>query len=89
MNNGFVAVTVLISAVLATGLGIVYTKHYSRQLFIDLQALQGRRDNMEIEWEQLQLELSTLATEVAVDHAAHTRLNMVIPPPDAVLYIRR
>ena len=82
-------VTVLVAALVVSGLGVVYTKHRSRQLFIELQSLQKHRDDMEIEWEQLQLEQSTLATEVAVDFAARTRLYMVVPDPNAVFYIRR
>ncbi len=88
MNSG-VLVSALIIAVLVSGVGIVYSKHHSRQLFIELQALQLRRDDMEIEWGQLQLEQSTLATEVAVDNIARIRLDMIVPTPDAVVYIRR
>ena len=79
----------LIGAVLGSGLGIVYTHEQSRQLFIELQNLQTRRDNLEIEWELLQLEQSTLATEAVVDHAARTRLNMVIPSPETIVYVKQ
>jgi cell division protein FtsL len=87
MSN-ILLVIVLIIAVLVSGLGIVYTKHRSRQLFIDLQALQRLRDDMEIEWEQLQLEQSTLVTDVAVDQRARSRLDMLIPDPAAVIYLK-
>lgn len=87
MSNTLLVI-VLIIAVLVSGLGIVYTKHRSRQLFIDLQALQRLRDDMEIEWEQLQLEQSTLATDVAVDQRARSRLDMLIPDPAAVIYLK-
>ena len=76
MSNVVVAI-VLITAILGTGLGLVYTKHQSRKLFIELQAVQAARDELEIEWELLQLEQSTLAAEAVVDHAARTRLEMV------------
>lgn len=79
----------LVMAVLASGLGIVYTKHRSRQLFIDLQELQRHRDSMEIEWEQLQLEESTHTTAEGLDHRARTRLDMFIPESDAVVYLKR
>ena len=87
--NSAVLVSALIITVLVSGVGVVYSKHHSRQLFIELQALQLRRDDMEIEWGQLQLEQSTLATEVAVDNIARIRLDMIVPTPDAVVYIRR
>lgn len=88
MSNSL-AIMLLLVAVLVSGLGLVYTKHHSRQLFIELQRLQGQRDAMEIEWEQLQLEQSTLATEVTVDNAARTRLNMLTPNPNDVVYLKR
>ncbi|HXH03906.1 MAG TPA: cell division protein FtsL [Candidatus Competibacteraceae bacterium] len=79
----------IVCALLATGLGLVHSKHQSRKLFQELQTLQVRRDDLEIEWTQLQLEQSTLATESVVDQAARTRLNMVIPDPATVVYITR
>ena len=88
MSN-IVAVIILITIILSTGLGLVYTKHQSRKLFIELQAVQAARDDLEIEWELLQLEQSTLAAESVVDHAARTRLDMVIPDPQSVVYIVR
>lgn len=88
MSN-FITVLVLLMALLATGLGIVYSKHQSRKMFVELQALLVDRDNLEIEWGQLQLEQSALATEVAVDGAARTRLDMIIPGPAGVVHVTR
>lgn len=82
-------IVVLVIAVMGTALGVVYAKHQSRKLFIELQTLLAQRDDLEIEWEQLQLEQSTLSTEAVVDHAARTRLDMIVPTTDAVVYIRR
>ncbi len=83
------SVLLLLGAILVTALGIVYTKHVSRKLFVELQTLASRRDDLDIEWEQLQLEQSTLATETVIDQAARERLDMVIPAPDAVIYVIR
>ena len=88
MNYSSVAL-LLISAVLGSGVGLVYTQHQSRQLFMELQVLQAHRDELDIEWELLQLEESTLNTESVVDQAAHSRLNMLLPDPNSVVYVRR
>ena len=85
MING--VVVALLVAVLGSGLGIIYTEHRSRLLFVELQALQARRDALEIEWELLQLEQSTLATETVVDQAARNRLEMMIPELGTVVYV--
>jgi cell division protein FtsL len=88
MNHRLVVIALAI-AVLSSALGVIYTKHRSRGLFVELQTLQRQRDNLEIEWGLLQLEQSTLATEIVVDQAARKRLEMAIPDPDSVVYITR
>lgn len=87
--NSYVVVLLLIMGIVSSGVGLVYTKHQSRKLFIELQVLQGLRDDLEIEWEMLQLEESTLTTEAVVDQAARVRLNMMVPDANSVIYIKR
>ncbi|NJN47403.1 MAG: cell division protein FtsL [Candidatus Competibacteraceae bacterium] len=88
MSNVWLSALLLV-VVMGSGLGVVYTKHQTRQLFVDLQTAQERRDELEIEWRQLQLEHSTLATAAQVDQAARQHLDMATPVPDAVIYIIR
>jgi len=80
-------VAALLAALLATGVGLVYSHHQSRQLFIDWQAVQAQRDELDIEWELLQLEQSTLATDAEVDQKARGPLQMLIPGPAQVIYV--
>ncbi len=87
MKGLVLLVAVLIAAVLGSGLGVVYTQHSNRRLFIEWQKLQAERDTIEVEWELLRLEQSTLVTDAAVEAVARTRLNMLAPDPDAILYI--
>ncbi|MBL8259767.1 MAG: cell division protein FtsL [Candidatus Competibacteraceae bacterium] len=88
MKNQFFIVALLAGTVLASGIGIVYTRHINRQLFIQLQKLQAERDNLDVEWESLQLEQSTLVMDAAVEEKARRRLNMIIPDPAEVFYIK-
>jgi cell division protein FtsL len=74
--------------VIAGALGDVYAKHQSRRLFIELQGLEAERDEMNIEWGQLQLEQSTLATHGRVEDRARTELRMTMPAPEAVVIVR-
>ena len=87
MKSGILLIVVLAGAVLGSGVGVVYTQHANRQLFIQLQKLQAERDDIEIEWESLQLEQSTLVTDAVVEEMARKRLKMLIPDPGEVLYI--
>jgi cell division protein FtsL len=70
-------VPVLLLLVVASSVGVVFAKHQGRELFIELQALAYERDNMDIEWGQLQLEQSTLTMHGQVERAARERLGMV------------
>lgn len=87
MKNQFLLIVLLTGAVLGSGVGVAYTQHANRQLFIQLQKLQAERDTLEVEWELLQLEQSTLVTDAAVEEMARARLNMLTPDPGEVLYI--
>ena len=66
-------------AVLGSSLGVVYSKQEARNRFDDLQRLTRERDDLDIEWGQLQLEQSTWATHGRVERLAHEELHMVIP----------
>lgn len=89
ISTNAVVVLLLTAAVLASALALVYTKHQSRKLHIELQSLGQQAQDYEIEWELLQLEQSTLASEFVVDRLARSRLGMFVPDPDSVVYITR
>ena len=78
----------LLLATIATAIAAAYAKHQSRKLFIDLQALEAERDEMNVEWGQLQLEQSTHTTHGKVENAARERLGMRIPDPKQVVILR-
>ena len=74
-----VVVAVLWLAVLASALGVVYGKQQARNRFNELQKLTTQRDDLDIEWSQLQLEQSTWATHGRVVRVAHDELGMFTP----------
>ena len=73
------AVAALWVAVLTSALGVVYAKHEARSRFYEMQQLVKARDDLDIEWGQLQLEQSTWATHGRVEQVAHDDLGMVTP----------
>jgi cell division protein FtsL len=79
---------ILLLLVIVSSIGVVYSKHQSRKLFIELQALGEARDGMDIEWGQLQLEQSTLTTQGKVERAARERLGMVTLTTDRMVIIK-
>lgn len=74
--------------VLASSLGVVYSKHESRKLFVELDTLKKERDEMNVEWGRLQLEQSTLATHSRIERTAKKRLGMVTPEYKEILIVR-
>jgi len=87
MKN-MVIIAALIPVVLSSALGVVYAKHQSRKLFVQLNELQQQRDGMNVEWGQLQLELSTWATNGRIEQVARQRLRMTNVDFDQVVIIR-
>ena len=66
---------------LGSAAGAIYSKHRARELFVTLERLNNQRDNLEVEWGQLQLEQSAWSTHAFVERVASTRLKMATPPP--------
>lgn len=88
MNRTFAAL-VLGLVMLATALGVVWTRHESRVLFVQLQELNGERDELNIEWGRLQLEQATWAEASRIERLARDELNMQTPAQDDVVVIVR
>jgi cell division protein FtsL len=78
----------LAGAVFASALGVVYSKHQSRKLFVQLQQLQRQRDEMDVYWSRLQLEQSTYATHGRIEEYARNELNMMTPKQGDVVILK-
>ena len=72
---------------IVSAIAVVYAKYSSRKYFIELQDLREQRDQVEIEWSQLQLEQGTLATHTRIDQLARQKLSMHVPTPDGIVVI--
>ena len=80
----WIALPVLWVAALGSAAAAVYLKHRSREMFVELERLDTRRDNLDIEWGQLQLEQSAWSTHAFVERAASAKLHMAMPPPKEI-----
>lgn len=78
----------LVGSVLVSALGVVYAKHVSRDLFVELQLLNKNRDKLDIEWGKLLLEQSTWAAPNRIESIARTRLNMQVPEPEKMVIVQ-
>lgn len=82
-----IAVPLAWLAVLASAAGAIYCEHRARELFIQLEALNARRDDLQIEWGQLQLEQSAWSSHAFVERVASTRLHMAMPAPQSIVVV--
>jgi len=76
-----IALPLLWLAVLASAVTVVYVRHQARNLFTELERLSDQRDELNIEWGQLQLEQSAWSNHGFVERVASDKLKMTLPQP--------
>ena len=72
-----------------SALALVYTKHEARTLFVELERLTHERDELNIEWGQLQIEQSTWATHARIEQVATEDLELMRPGATVIYVIER
>jgi cell division protein FtsL len=82
------SVIVLSFLVLMSALGVVYTKYLNRNLHIQLEQLQEKRDQLHVEWTQLLLEQGMLASDVRVEKIAREKLGMIVPASKDIVVVQ-
>jgi len=83
-----IVITLLFSMVLASAILLVYSKHQSRKLFVELQQLRYQVDALNTEWSQLQLEQSAWSGHGRIERIASKRLSMVMPVSSEVVFVK-
>ena len=72
-----------------SAIALVYSKLESRNLFVELEQLTTERDELNIEWGQLQIEQSTWATHARIERVALEELALVRPKSTEIYLIER
>ena len=72
-----------------SAVALIYTKHESRKLFVELEQLTSERDRLNIEWGQLQIEQSTWATHARIEQVAIEELSLVRPESTEIYVVER
>ena len=85
----FLLVFVFALVCVLSALALVYTKHESRKLFVELEAVTHERDELNIEWGQLQIEQSTWATHARIERVATDNLSLARPESSEIYVIER
>ena len=85
----FLLVFVFALVCVVSSIALVYTKHESRKLFVELEGLTHERDDLNIEWGQLQIEQSTWATHARIERVATDDLSLVRPEATEIYVIEQ
>ncbi len=85
----FILVFVFAVVCVLSAIALVYTKHESRKLFVELEELTHQRDELNIEWGQLQIEQSTWATHARIEQVASDDLALVRPTANEIVLVER
>jgi len=88
-RHSFLLVFAFALVCVLSSIALVYTKHESRKLFVELEGLTLERDNLNIEWGQLQIEQSTWATHARIERVATDDLSLARPASSEIFIIER
>ena len=88
MLGRLVLIAILFFANVFTGVGIVYSKHSMRKSFIELQTLQKKYDELQVNWGRLQLEQSAWATHGRVEKLAREKLKMDLVHKERLVFLK-
>ncbi|KAB2925572.1 MAG: cell division protein FtsL [Dechloromonas sp.] len=69
----------LLLVLVVCALALVTSQHRARKLFQELEREQERARQLDVEYGQLQLEMSTWATHPRIEKIARDRLHMLAP----------
>ena len=73
---------------LFSSLANVYSKYYSRLIFINIQKQEKTLDQYEVEWGQLRLELTMLEEQNHLELVAKEELKLIMPLRENIIYIK-
>jgi cell division protein FtsL len=79
----------LLAVVIVSALGVVWTRHESRVLFVQLTGLQNQRDALNIDYGRLELEQATYAEPRRINDQARQKLGMTDPLPQDIRLLRQ
>ena len=88
MNSKILALFLVLVADVSTALGVVYTRHQSRLLAVELGVLEATQDEGLAEWSRLQIEQGWLADAGQIEKTARGVLQMQQPAETHILVVR-
>jgi len=88
LNSKILILILVLIADVSTALGVVYARHQSRLLAVELGALEKLQDEGLAEWSRLQIEQGWLADASQIEKTARGVLKMQQPDKTEILVVR-
>ena len=79
--------SILLLAVIASAVMVVWTHHERRNLFVELDKADARRDRIQVEWGKLQIEQSTWAASDRIERIAAEKLDLRLSRAGATVLV--
>lgn len=70
-----------------SALAVIYSKYYSRLIFIEIEKLEKTLDDYEVEWVQMQVEQTTLVEQNQIERAAREQ-KLIMPVRENIISIK-
>ena len=83
-----IVVAILLLILVGSGLGVIFSKHNSRLVFIEIQKTEQELDRLQVRWERLTLEERMLAEHNRVEKIARKKMGLIELDRKAIVYIR-
>jgi len=88
LNAQVLILILVLIADISTALGVIYTRHESRLLAVELGTLEVLQDEGLAEWSRLQIEQGWLADASQIEKTARGVLQMQQPETTRILVVR-
>lgn len=89
MSLRWLPVSLLGLVLVASAIGVVHIRHQHRVAFAQLSALERSRDELNIEFDRLQIQIATLADTGRIERRAREQLGMRYPTAADTVVVRQ
>lgn len=87
MSLRVVLISILLLATAASGIAVAWSRHQHRLTFTQFSSAERERDELNIEYGRLQLEIATLVDAERIAQRARDELGMRVPGPADIVVI--
>jgi cell division protein FtsL len=88
ISTKMLLVVLILIALLASGISLIYTTFKNRYLLNEIQELKQQRNELQVHWGQLLIEQSTFSLEGRIERKAVEELQMKVPEIADIIMVR-